>query len=353
MTKTNELKSSCETGIAERPFLKGSVIPRSELGSALMGIVTTIPMGVVATALAVYGFELYGLVLFCLLPFSIGVSSTLLYGFHEPRSLWRSLLVSQLAIFMVGAAIFLLAMEGLICLIMAAPIAMGLAGIGGGVGWVVAKRYFGTRIRTATLVALLVGVPALMGFEDATYAEPDWITVTTEVFVDAPQEKVWEHLVDAAALESSEDTLFRRGVAHPTYLEVEGNGPGARLRGEFNTGAFEVVFDEWDAPHRLGLSVAEHPPTMQEWSIYGEIDAPHLVDYFACEEGEIELHATEAGGTKLVGTTLCRQQIGPAWYWTQWSENVIDRLHRHVLDDVRRRAEAAQSGVPSVAASET
>ena len=321
--------------------LSGSIIPKSGEGAAAMGVITTVPLGVAATALAVYGFELYGLVLFCFLPFAIGLNSSLIYGYHKERRFKKTMWVSQAALFAVLGVIFLLAMEGAICLIMAAPIAMVLTGLGASIGWAISKKYFGTKIRTATLVSLIISVPALMGFEDAAYGEPHWITVTTEVFVDAPQQEVWEHLVDPSALVESEDVFFRRGVAHPNYVELLGEGPGATLRGEFSTGSFELAIDEWDAPNRLAVSVVEHPPTMQEWSIYGEIDAPHLVDYFVCETGQIELTPTTAADrTLLRATTTCRQQLGPQWYWSLWSETIIDRLHHHFFEDLRRRVEA-------------
>lgn len=38
----------------------------------------------------------------------------------------------------------------------------------------------------------------------------------------------------------------------------------------------------------FGIAVAF---SSREWSIYEDIDAPHIVGYFACESGEIELEA--------------------------------------------------------------
>ncbi len=327
------------------------VIPQTPLASALAGIIFTIPLGLIATALAVYGFELYGIILFCISPFSVGVGSTVIYGYHKTRTFFSSLMVGQLSLLLLGLCIFLLAMEGLICLIMALPLAMFLTFLGSLVGWAMSTRFFSNRVRTNTLVMLVVGLPLLMGAEDATYDESHRIEVSTEVIVDASPKVVWEHLVDAAALPMPEDTLFQRGVAHPTDIRLDGDGPGATLVGNFSTGPFEVSIDEWDEPNRLTMSVVEHPPTMQEWSIYGDIDAPHIVGYFACESGEIQLEELPAGGTKLTGITRCRQDLGPAPYWSLWSERIIDRLHHHVLEDIGHRAESADQVDPSVAAS--
>lgn len=328
------------------------IIPESPFWSAVAGLIFTIPLGLVATALAVYGFELYGMALFCLAPFSVGLGSTLIYGYHKRRTYWSSLGVSQVAIFLLAVCIFLFAMEGAICLIMAMPLAMLLSAFGGAAGWLMSFRFFGSRWRTNTLVLLVLGLPLTMGLEDSIYDEPHQIEVTTEVIVEAPIEVVWQHLIDAAALPVSEYSLFSRGVAYPTEIRLEGEGPGARLVGDFTTGPFEVAIDEWDAPNRLAMSVTTHPPTMQEWSIYGEIDAPHIVGYFACESGEIELEAISDGRTRLRGTTRCRQELGPAPYWSLWSETIIDRLHEHVFEDIARRAETSFQADPSVAAPE-
>ena len=346
-TEYNEIVEATEPD--NPPSVRCTLVPRSEFGSAIAGLIFSIPLGLVATVLAVYGFELYGIILFCLSPFSVGLGATLIYGYHQQRSLGYSLGVSQLAVLLLAFCIFLFAMEGLICLIMALPLAMCLSAFGGLIGWAMSTRFFSSRVRTNTLIVLVVGLPLLMGFEDATYDEPHRIEVSTQVFVDASPEVVWEHLIDAAALPMPEDTLFRRGVAYPTDIRLHGEGSEATLTGDFTTGPFEVAIDEWDAPHRLAMSVTQHPPTMQEWSIYGDIDAPHIKGYFACESGLIELHETVDGTTLLVGTTQCRQDLGPSPYWSLWSERIIDRLHHHVLEDIGQRAESSTHVDPSAA----
>lgn len=316
----------------------GSVVPESKFWSAMAGVLFAIPLGLVAVGLAIGEFESYGLILFCGSPFAVGLGSTIVYGFHGPRSLKSSLAVSQIALVLLGVAIFLLAMEGVLCLVMTYPLAMVLSAFGGWIGWIASKRYFGSRWKSATLALLVVGLPMLMGFEDGASDEFDVVEVTTEVTAQAPSDEVWEQLIDVGALPEPDNPLFERGVGHPTDLQVSGRGEGATLSGEFNTGPVEVSIEEWDEPERLALSVTEHPETMIEWSIYGDIEAPHVEGYFACESGEIRLEDNGDGTTTLVGTTECRQDLGPAFYWSMWSETIIDELHRHVLEDVADRA---------------
>lgn len=343
------MSESMNTEITESsPGLFARTVPESKLGSAALGLALSVPLGVLATVLSIYGFHIYGYVLFCFVPLSVGLKSTLVYGYHRQRSFTSCLAVSQIAIGLVGVALFLFAIEGLICLVMALPLAMPLSAFGALVGWTICNRYFSSNTRTGAIVTLVLGLPLMMGFEDRAFDEPHLIEVTTEVAAEAPPEVVWEHLIDAASLPAADRPLFRRGVGHPTELRLEGEGPGATLAGEFSTGPFEVAIDEWDAPNRLAMSVTEHPPTMEEWSIYGEIDAPHLVDYFACDSGEIELEATPNGTTVLRGTTRCHQELGPSAYWTVWSKSIIDRLHQRVLEDVAHRSQVD----PSVAGSD-
>lgn len=334
-------KSESKELVPSPEALPGSLVPINRLTSAIGGLLFSIPLGVLATALSVYGLESYGVALFCFLPFCVGLGSALVYGYPAQRSLSSSLGVSQLAILLLGLTIFLFAMEGVICLIMAMPIAMALALMGGFIGWLLASRFFSSRLRANTLVLLVVSMPLFMGFEDANQGQPDKIAVTTRVFIEAAPEVVWEHLIHAVTLPMAQDTLFRKGIAYPTEMRLEGSGVGAKLKGTFTTGPFEVTIDAWDAPSRLAMSVTTHPPTMKEWSIYGDIDAPHIAGYFACESGVIELEEVPGEGTIITGTTHCLQDLGPTRYWSLWSERIIDGLHRHVFEDIRSRAEAA------------
>jgi hypothetical protein len=73
--------------------------------------------------------------------------------------------------------------------------------------------------------------------------------------------------------------------------------------------------------------------------MYSEVYAPHLDGYFKSSRGEFRLIPI-AGGTRLEGHTWYSVDIYPQGYWRTLSELLLHRIHRRVLDQVKREAEA-------------
>jgi hypothetical protein len=63
--------------------------------------------------------------------------SVLLYSYHSPRDWWTCLNVALLPVGILGVALILVAMEGVICVLMAAPFALGLSALGGMLGYAI------------------------------------------------------------------------------------------------------------------------------------------------------------------------------------------------------------------------
>src|SRR5262249_32773980 len=123
-----------------RPHALDRIVPRSVIGSALAAVVVTVLLGALAVLLGVGLFERYGWGLFGGVPFAMGLLSVLVYGYHAPRGLGECLLVALLAPVLLAGALLLFAVEGVVCLFMAGPIAGTLALFGGAVGYVLQRR---------------------------------------------------------------------------------------------------------------------------------------------------------------------------------------------------------------------
>jgi hypothetical protein len=65
------------------------------------------------------------------IPFTMGFVSVMIYSYREPRSLPTCLGVACLSPMLLGLALLAYAIEGLICLVMAAPLALLIAAMGG------------------------------------------------------------------------------------------------------------------------------------------------------------------------------------------------------------------------------
>ena len=100
--------------------------------SGLVSLAITVPLSVLAVVVGAQMLQSYGFSLFVGAPFALGMISVLLFGFSKPQPLGASLAVAMLAATLAGLAVLAVALEGIICLIMAAPIAYFLALLGSG-----------------------------------------------------------------------------------------------------------------------------------------------------------------------------------------------------------------------------
>lgn len=233
----------------------------------------------------------------------------------------------------------MLAVEGLICLAMAAPLGMAVAAMGGAFGYALQRRPGSSHAAPPALYTVVVVVPLLIGVEDRVAVEPPLYAVETSIEIDAPPEVVWENVVAFAELPPPEDWLFKTGIAYPTRATIEGVGVGAVRRCEFTTGTFVEPITVWDAPRRLAFDVAAYPEPMAEWTPYRRVHPPHLDGYFVSERGQFLLTPLPGGRTLLGGTTWYRHGLWPGGYWRGWSDFILHRIHRRVLRHVQRLSE--------------
>ena len=276
----------------------------------------------------------YGWGFFVGLPFAMGLASAVTYGHHAKRTVGASLGVAALSVAFAALFLFLLAIEGIICLAMAAPIAFPLALLGGWVGYLIQNRPSSHNPSLALFLATFL----LMGFEKKVLPEAPLFSVRSEIIVDASPEKVWENVVSFSELPPAEDWLFKLGIACPTCATIDGTGVGAVRHCNFTTGPFVEPITVWDEPNVLAFDVVSQPPPMKELSPY-DIHPPHLDGHLESKRGEFRLERMEDGKTRLIGTTWYKHNMWPATYWRAWSDFLIGRIHRRVLNHVKDLSE--------------
>jgi uncharacterized membrane protein YhaH (DUF805 family) len=314
-------------------------IPRSAVGSAAMSLLLTLPFGILFTRFGTATLNQYGWGLFVGLPFALGFAAVLLYGYHQPRSYAGCLLVSWFSVLFTALGIFALAVEGLICIVMAAPMAVVLAAIGGSLGYLIQSRPWSHAETPSALLLMVFFVPSLMGMEAVSPPERPLFAVRTAIEIDAPREAVWRRVVAFTQLPSPTDWFFRLGIAYPIRAEIHGTGVGAERYCLFSTGAFVEPIEVWDEPRLLRFSVESNPSPMQEWTLYAQLDPPHLDDFLVSRRGQFLLTSLSDGRTRLEGTTWYHHNMWPAGYWKLWSDWIIHRIHLRVLRHVRSLVE--------------
>jgi len=186
-----------ETEGAPWPGPRGldQIIPEGPLGSAIASIFMTAALGLLFVLLGTVVVGAYGWGLFVALPFCLGMFSVLVYSYHAPRPWWDCLGVALLPVGLLGAVLILVAMEGIICILMAAPFALGLAALGGALGYMIQSHHWRPKQAPAVLSLVILVVPATFGAEHAAKLQPPTFEVRTAIEVHAPAEKVWNEVV--------------------------------------------------------------------------------------------------------------------------------------------------------------
>jgi hypothetical protein len=314
-------------------------------------VLVNIAEGLVMTLLSVYGLGAYGTVLFFVTPCAMGATAAVLYNRPQRRRLRPTLTVALLGTAFTGLAILVFAVEGIVCLAMAFPIAAALACIGAALAWSILGGESAPSSRSIAPGAFLLLVPGAAVGEAATVS-PSLHEVETVIEIDAPPDVVWQNVIGFSELAPPPEWFFQLGIAYPVRARIDGAGVGAVRRCEFSTGPFVEPITRWEPGHRLSFDVAAQPPSMTELSPYRHVNAPHLEGYMVSKRGEFRLVALPGGRTRLEGSTWYTLAIYPEAYWVGFAEALLHGIHGRVLRHVKALSEADSSatrrGVPRV-----
>ncbi len=316
-------------------------IPRTPLGSAILSIGLTTLLGLLFTGLGTQVVRTYGWGLFVALPFCLGLFSVLLHSYHAPRDFGECTLVSIVPIGILGLVLLLVAIEGVICILMAAPIACVLALLGGWLGFVIQATHWGRRRTPAMLSVVVLLTPSFFGAEHFFKPQPGIFEVKSSIEVNAPPEKVWQQVVSFAEIPPPQEAIFRAGIAYPIRAEISGHGPGAVRHCVFSTGPFVEPITVWDEPRLLRFSVTANPAPMNELTPYSHIEPAHMHGYFESHQGQFLLTELPGGRTRLEGTTWYSHTMWPEQYWHFWSDYIIHHIHLRVLRHIKKQTEAS------------
>lgn len=280
----------------------------------------------------------FGFAIFAGLPFATGVSASVVIR----RSGGSYAQALGAALTLIGGVILILcsfAMEGIVCVFMAAPFGALLTFLGATLGFFLARsRVADGRLQAAAWLSIF----ALVGIEGWHPPAPLEDQTSTEIIINAPAARIWAELHDIRDLPPTDNLLFQFGVAHPVGTVTDGTGVGAARLCQLSTGDMPEIITVWKPNQELRFKVLSTPPAMRELGFFGKtIDAAHLHSAYASLEGGFRLVPLADGRTKLIGDSRYLLNISPAPYWNLWTKEIVHSVHRRVLEHIKTRAEGA------------
>jgi hypothetical protein len=329
--------------LALMPFRPAGAAPEVQAGAKashiLQGVLAGMSIIVFAVLVSAVTFGAYGWGLFVMTPFLTGLTTAYLANRGTALAPGRTLPLVMAAAALGTLALVMLALEGLACILLAAPLGAAAAAAGGAAGRAAALA--GHR-RGKPLISFAL-LPAVFALEAAL---PPAVPIATREAIDisAPPASVWRALTSSAPIASPPGLVARAGLAYPVGSRLTGGGVGAERLGRFSTGTARERVTDWVPEHRLGFALLSQPPMMTEMSPYRRVHAPHLIGYFVTTGMRFDLEALAGGGTRLTARAAHILRIDPVLYWEPMARWAIRENVLRVLRDIKAKAEAPQAG---------
>lgn len=301
---------------------------------ALRAVFLGLLFGTSALIIAVYALGQYGYALFMLTPIIMAAITSHQFQTRARGGIGACIGLSMFCVSCAMLMLLLTALEGLVCVAMAAPMVYGGGAIGAVLGYAIA---LAESARTSMLPAIVL-MPA-MAVVERSFISPAMVEVTSSVEIAASCETVWPCVIAFSPIEEPPSGWLAYGIAYPKSARIEGSGVGATRYCEFSTGAFVEPITVWDEPKRLAFDVSSQPCPMTELSPYRHIHPPHLDGYLSSKRGEFRLVDLGEGRMRLEGHTWYTVDMYPQAYWQWWSNKLIHDIHLRVLHHIKHEVE--------------
>lgn len=302
----------------------------------LYSILITLIISTILGYIEIGLFKDYGWTIFIIIPLIIGFLPPFIAGKLEETTRNESFKLSFITLLIALVGLLVFAIEGMICIAMAFPLIAILVWIGSYIGYKMNSGKWANK-SNVTIGLLLLSI-STMSFDYINKPE-NLIPVRTKIIVNANIENVWTNVVTFNKISAPTDWIFKTGISYPTDATIKGTGVGAIRYCNFTTGSFVEPITTWNEPNLLQFDVIEQPIPMNEFNPFWEIHPPHLDGYFKSYKGQFKLTKISESETELEGTTWYKVDITPEIYWKTWSDFVIHRIHKRVLNHIKIESE--------------
>jgi hypothetical protein len=335
------------------PTLRG---PARHAVTPLVGVVVGASYGVLARYTfehgpppdaTAYAFAGMSVAFLFLVPFALGVLTAVLAppGMRWPWLYW--LLMPLVSCGLVVAVVLWLAWEGMICIVMAAPIFFSMAVLGGClVGIVETVRR--SRLPPPVVISAVV-LPFVVGPVEARLPQSRAErTVETAVVIHADPATVWRQVVRVPRLQPHEQRtgFFQRiGIPRPLEATLSRDGVGGLRRASFEGGIrFREVVTEWEPGRALGFDIHVEPASIAP----GVLDRHVRVggEYFDVLHGRFAIEPAGGGSVRLRLSSRHRLSTRFNAYAGIWTDAVMRDIQRTICDVIRARCERTTPGSP-------
>lgn len=274
------------------------------------------------------------------LPCSLGALVCFLgYKLDQPGRFWAYGAPALTMLLLVFLS-WLFYMEALICALVAAPILMLMAFIGGWLMSLILK----TTKRGRVSVTLFVLLPYAVSPVEQLWQTPHETRVMQNtVTIHATPERVWNHIYEVPTIRREEippQWIYYIGFPRPIAATIDRQGVGGRRHATFerDVSFFEVV-THWEPLKKLSFTIKADP----EFVPHTAFDKHIIVGgrFYDVLDGTYEIEPRADGACVLHLSSTHRLSTRFNWYAGWWSEWVMNQIQGSILEVIRKRCEQA------------
>ncbi len=274
-----------------------------------------------------------------LAPFAVGVVSI----YSRPRAddlRWHDVvfgpwLPSLLTLTIAG----ILGFEGANCLVMALPIWLLLASLGGGAGALLRSQSGAPAGAFATFLVFTPFISA--GWEYHLPNPENEIITLSEIEIQAHSARVWEEIASVREIQASEKEFSLAefmGFPSPIAATLWGIGPGSSRKATFTGGIeFTETITEWKTNAVIAFDIKPNTDKIPQTTL-----DPHVTiggEFFDVLSGRYEILLSEPGKVRLRLYSRHRLSTRFNWYAEIWATAIMRSIQEQILHVVKKRAE--------------
>ncbi|MGD0442893.1 MAG: hypothetical protein ABSA39_03060 [Edaphobacter sp.] len=273
-------------------------------------------------------------------PIVIGILAVRRAEAIEPISVWKWIFLPWISVFVMLFTLWLFVIEGGICVLMASPIALVCASIGGLIGGLWGRLRKPSSL-TLTCVAIL---PLLLApLEARLTAPPSTRTVASEIHIHAAPKTVWQNIERVPAIAPSElrtTWTHRIGFPRPIEATLSYEGVGGVRHASFERGLlFIETVTAWEPEHRLAFTIRADTAHIPSTTLDDHVTIGGR--YFDVLDGEYTVESLTNGDTMLHLISHQRLSTDFNGYAGLWTDAVMQNLQTSILEVIRHRCEHA------------
>lgn len=235
----------------------------------------------------------------------------------------------------------IVALEGLICILMAFPLWIFMASLGAGAALLVRL------VTTGSFLLPTVGIflPLLfLPLESLVPQSTRYKTVSNEIIIDASHSKVWDLIksVELIKTEEQQASLFTMlGFPQPLEAKLVGTRVGAYRLATFAGGVeFHETITDWKEGELLSFSIKANTSEISPATL-----DPHITiggQYFDVLDGSYRVEQISTKKTRLYLSSTHRLSTKFNLYAALWSRAIMSSVQKNILEVIKSRAERLQ-----------